>query len=81
MSGDQIQTILDRLDQQDKKQKERDREVDKKFEAIYEKLDPVVDLYSNVKGFRTISLSILKAILVVGAAVGVIYGFIKWLKT
>ncbi len=46
-----------------------------------EKLKPIQELFTSAVGFDKISVWILKALVAVGAGVGVIYAFLKWLKS
>lgn len=70
MSEKEIEQIMRRLDRQDDTLKE-----------IKDQLAPISKIYSNFKGFGDIGMLLLKVIIAIGAAGGVIYGFIKWLKT
>lgn len=51
-----------------------------KLDGLYEEVQPVIKLTKNVQGFDNVSVWILKALIMVGAGIGVIYGFISWLK-
>lgn len=83
MNKDQIKQILDRLEQQDKvlqsiRQEQKDAKV--KIEILEAKLEPVHKVFDSVTGFNSIAVWILKGLIMLGAAIGVIYGFIKYLK-
>lgn len=87
MSDQQIQQILKRLDEQDKKAQERVDEQHKTYLIIrndianlQEDMKPIHALFDNVTGFNRISVWILKGLVLLGAGVGVVYGFIKFLK-
>lgn len=83
MSNDQIKQILDRLEQQDKvlqSIRHEQAEAKKKIETLETKLEPVHKVFDSVTGFNSIAVWILKGLLLIGAAVGVVYGFIKYLK-
>jgi len=84
MSNDQIKQILDRLEQQDKvlqSIRQEQREAKAKIETLETKLEPVHKVFDSVTGFNSISVWILKGLIMLGAGIGVIYGFIKFLKT
>ena len=87
MSDQQIQQILKRLDQQDKAALERIDEQHKTFLMIrndianlQEEMKPIHALFDNVTGFNRISVWILKGLVLIGAGVGVVYGFIRFLR-
>ena len=44
------------------------------------KLEPVYKVFESVTGFNSISVWILKGLVLIGAGIGVVYGFIKFLK-
>lgn len=83
MNKDQIKQILDRLEQQDKvlqsiRQEQKDAKV--KIEILEAKLEPVHKVFDSVTGFNSIAVWILKGLILIGAGVGVVTGFILWLK-
>lgn len=83
MSNDQIKQIIDKLEAQDKVLKAIVAEqaaAKIKFETIETKLDPVYTVFESVTGFNAIAVWILKALILLGAGIGVVYGFIKFLK-
>lgn len=49
-------------------------------EEVREKLDPMYSIFTNAKGFGDISVWILKALVLLGAGIGVVIASIKWLK-
>lgn len=51
-----------------------------KLENMEEKFNPILDLFLNTKGFQNVSLIIIKAFVTVGVALGMLYGFVRWLK-
>ena len=54
--------------------------IDKRFDAIERKLDPIYDIFTSVKGFNGVAVWIIKALIMFGAGIGIIYGFIHWLR-
>jgi len=44
-------------------------------------LAPMSEIFNSVKGFNGVATWILKALIAFGAALGVLYGAIRWLKT
>ena len=50
------------------------------IEPINKKLDPMYMIFVNAKGFGNVAVWMLKAMVLVGAGLGVLYAFIKWLK-
>lgn len=53
---------------------------DAQFISLNAKVDPMYQLFSNATGFNNVSIIILKGLLLLGAGVGVVIAFIKWLK-
>lgn len=49
-------------------------------EEIRNKLDPMYELFINAQGFQNISRWVLMGLVKLALGVGVIYGFIKWLR-
>lgn len=72
MSEQQINQILKRLDQQDKALSD----ISKKLTEF----EPVKQAFDNVMGFDKVAMWALKALAVVGVAIGMLYGFINWLR-
>ena len=54
--------------------------IDKRFKSVEDKLNPMYEIFVGAQGFNKISVWILKALILVGAGVGIVYGFIKYLK-
>lgn len=52
-----------------------------RLNTMEEKLDPMYEIFFSVKGFNGVAVWILKALILLGAALGVVYGFIKYLKS
>jgi len=46
-----------------------------------QKVEEMYSIFANAKGFGDIAVTILKAIILLGAGLTVIIGFIKYLKT
>lgn len=87
MSTEQIHQILKRLDEQDKKAQERVDEQHKTYLIIrndianlQNDLKPIHEVFESVTGFNSIAVWILKALILLGAGIGVVFGFISWLK-
>lgn len=83
MSEQQIKQIIDRLDKQDKvlqsiRQEQKDAKI--KIETLEQKLEPVHKVFDSVTGFNSVAVLILKGLILIGAGVGVVTGFILWLK-
>lgn len=76
MSEQQIQQILKRLDAQDKVF----TAIRNDIANLKDEIRPLNDIFNNVSGFGYITINILKALALVGVGVGVVYGFIKFLK-
>lgn len=66
--------------EREKRHNEVHIEMLKKIDGLSKQLEPVTELFDNVGGFKQVSLSIIKGIIAIGAGVGVIYGFIMWLR-
>lgn len=83
MSEQQITQILKRMDDQDRvlqsiRQEQRDAKA--KIETLETKLEPLHKVFDSVTGFNSIAVLILKGLILIGAGVGVVTGFIVWLK-
>ena len=76
MSEQQIQEILRRLDSQDTVIKEIVEQNKRQFQM----LEPLYKIFTNATGFGSISIVILKTLVLIGAGFGVVYAAIKWLK-
>ena len=73
MSQDQIQIILDRLDKMDIERSEKHELLMTQIQELKEKINPVVDVYSNVVG----TTKVMKYIFV---GISFIVGFILSIK-
>lgn len=88
------QLVMKRLDDQDKKSEERAeaqyriyqnsskemRELKESITSIQSKTDEMYKIFTGVSNFRDVSVWLLKGIILIGTGVGVVYGFIIWLK-
>lgn len=77
MSHDELKQLHTRLDQVEKQISEIFEQNKRQFQM----LEPMYNIFTSVKGFNGISAVILKAIVMIGAGVGVVYALLKWLKT
>jgi ferritin-like metal-binding protein YciE len=78
------QQILKKLEAQDKMLKSISDEqalVRKEFQEYKQQMEPIKEIFESVSGFNSIAVWILKGLLLFGAGIGMIYGFIKFLKT
>jgi hypothetical protein len=83
MSEAQIHQILKTLEQQDKvlsSIRREQGEVKSELKEYKEKLEPMYKVFASVNGFNAISVWIFKALILLGAGIGVVYGFIKWIR-
>lgn len=94
MTDQQIRQIMSALNEQHRKSEEQlnaQYQVWKDFRSeikiikeqiadIQKKQEPVTQIFESVTGFNAIAVWILKALIMLGAAMGVIYGFIQYLK-
>ena len=55
--------------------------IEKRFDDIEDKLEPMYEIFVSAKGFNDIGKTILKALILIGAGTAVIYGFIRYLKS
>lgn len=53
---------------------------DERMDAMEKKVDPIYTVFSNVKNFNSVTIWILKALILLGTAMGLVYGAIKWIK-
>lgn len=77
MSEEQIKKIMNELGKQNKVLEglvQQQRE-------MKETLEPIAKIYSDMTGFNTIAITAIKGLLLLSASIGVVYGFIKYLKT
>lgn len=72
MSDNEIRQIMKRLDEQDKVLKEIKAEIDS--------LRPVKEAFNSVMGFDRVAVWFLKFLAMLGAGIGVVVMFIKWLR-
>ena len=87
MNNEETRNIHVRLDNFEKRLFDANRKVDdyavanaKAHEEIMSVLKPMSQVFINAQGFKKVSVVMLKGIILVGSAVTVIYGVIKWLK-
>ena len=76
MSEQQIQQILKRLDEQDKVF----QSIRNDIANLKDEIRPLNEVFHNVSGFGSITVSILKTLALLGTAIGVVYAFIFWLR-
>lgn len=50
-------------------------------DEIRAKLDPMYEVFTKSRGFADITIALMKSFLLIGAFVGLMYGFIKWIKS
>lgn len=75
------QEILNEISKLHQRMTERNI-IDEEFrEEVRSKLDPMYKIFTSVGGFGDISVFILKGFILIGAGLGVLYAFFKWLKT
>jgi len=51
-----------------------------RMDNVEKKLAPIHDVFTESTGFFNISRLLFKGIIIIGATVGVVYGFFRWLK-
>ena len=51
-----------------------------RIDEIQTKLEPMYEIFENVSRFNRVTIYLLKAVIMIGAGLGVLYGFIKYLK-
>jgi hypothetical protein len=49
-------------------------------EEMRKKLYPMYEVFVNTQGFWSVSTSVFKALILIGAGIGVILAFLKWLR-
>jgi hypothetical protein len=76
MSEEQIRRIMGKLAEQDKVLRSILREQTRQKQEM----EPVLKLLHDAMGFRDITIVILKGVILLGSAAGVIAGFIYWLR-
>lgn len=84
MSDTQIKQIMTTLAEQNKvlqSIREEQGKAKEEIQILKAKLEPVHKIFSSVTGFNAIAVWILKALIMFGAGVGVVYGFIVWLRS
>lgn len=72
MSDNEIRQIIKRLDEQDRMLKDIAKELTE--------LKPMKEAFNSVMGFDRVAVWFLKFLAMLGAGIGVIVLFIKWLK-
>lgn len=50
------------------------------LKPLNEKLDPMYEIFVISKGWSRVTKAIFKTIVLVGAGIAVIYGFLRWIK-
>lgn len=94
MSEQQIQQILKRLDEQDKKSEERlnaqykiyqthseqMKNLSEKLESVSTKTDDMYKIFTGVSSAGDIAVWFLKGFILIATALGILYGFLLWLK-
>jgi hypothetical protein len=53
---------------------------DERMDTMEQKINPMYLVFSNIQNFNSVFVWILKALILFGAALGVLYGAVKWLK-
>lgn len=77
MSNPEITQILKRLDEQDKVF----QSIRNDIANLKDEIRPLNEVFHNVAGFGSITVGILKTLALLGAGIGVVYAFIRFLKT
>lgn len=49
-------------------------------DEIRAKLNPMYELFTDVKSFNNVTRALVKAVILFGAGVGVLYGLLRWIK-
>lgn len=83
MSENQIKVILEGMASQNETLKaiqDEQKAVRKELKEYKDKMEPVYKVFENVSGFNSIAIWILKGLIMVGAAVGVVWGFLKYIR-
>ncbi len=91
MSNDQAEQIKSQIDRvykdlfadaqaREKRHNEIHQEMLEKIELVAKQVEPINQVFTNGSGFFATMFVILKALGLLGVGVGVIYGFIKFLK-
>lgn len=83
MSEQQIKQILNHLERQDKAIADLSKianSLREEVENINIRINPVVELLNDASGFKNITISFMKGVLLIGSGVGVIYAFISWIR-
>lgn len=94
MSHDEIAKLNKRFDDLEQAASERERKHDQAHKQFgvqmkeisdqnkrqFQMLEPMYKIFVPIQGFSSITMWILKALILIGAGFGVIYGAIKWLK-
>jgi hypothetical protein len=92
MSNDQAEEIKQQIDRvykdlfndaqaREKRHNEIHQEMLEKIEQVAEQVAPINQVFTSGSGFISITILILKGLGLLGVGVGVIYTFIKFLKT
>jgi len=76
MSEQQIKQIMKAMEDQNKVLES----IQEQLTEAKETLKPIAKIYSDMSGFNRVALSVLKIFLIVGAAVGMLYGAIRYIR-
>ena len=55
-------------------------QMNKRLDSIDSKVNPMYEVFSKSRGFADITVALMKAFLLIGAVVGGVYGFVRWLR-
>lgn len=83
MSENQIKIILEGMASQNETLKaiqDEQKAVRKELKEYKDKMEPVYKVFENVSGFNSITIWILKGLILLGAGISVIWGFLKYIK-
>lgn len=83
MSDEQINKILKHLERQDRAIADLSslaNELRLEIQEINTRIDPVVELLHDASGFKKVSVAVIKAVLLIGSGVGVVYAFFEWIR-
>lgn len=81
MPDEQYKKFMEEISNLHKRMTEHYQKEDAFKDEVREKLNPIYDLFIQTKGFNNVLKWILVSLAKTGVAVGVIYSFLKWLKT
>lgn len=78
---DEIHKVHQVLDDHNKDEFIYRQQMQRQHQEIMAMLSPMSTIFKSVTGFNGVAVWILKAIVLFGAGLGVLWGAIKWLKT